>query len=84
MADEAPDYFEPEGGAVLTHLLIVRDIDRPREFYRRVTVPSCLRRSTAVSCTHAGSGSPRLAASALICRDPRVAERGGDRYRSAS
>ncbi|MBX7266966.1 VOC family protein [Micromonospora sp. Llam7] len=36
MADEAPDYFQPEGGLVLTHLLIVRDVDRSREFYRRV------------------------------------------------
>ncbi|MFB9236555.1 VOC family protein [Plantactinospora siamensis] len=37
MADnEAPDYFQPAGGAVLTHLLIVRDVDRSREYYRRV------------------------------------------------
>ena len=36
MATEAPDYFQPEGGLVLTHLLIVRDVDRSREFYRRV------------------------------------------------
>ncbi|MEV6376245.1 VOC family protein [Micromonospora musae] len=33
---EAPDYFRPENGVVLTHLLIVRDVDRSREFYRRV------------------------------------------------
>jgi catechol 2,3-dioxygenase-like lactoylglutathione lyase family enzyme len=33
---EAPDYLEPENGAVLTHLLIVRDVDRSREFYQRV------------------------------------------------
>jgi catechol 2,3-dioxygenase-like lactoylglutathione lyase family enzyme len=33
---EAPDYLTPEHGAVLTHLLIVRDVDRSREFYRRV------------------------------------------------
>ncbi|MEV0428451.1 VOC family protein [Micromonospora sp. NPDC050495] len=36
MASEAPDYFQPEAGLVLTHLLIVRDVDRSREFYRRV------------------------------------------------
>jgi catechol 2,3-dioxygenase-like lactoylglutathione lyase family enzyme len=36
MAEEAPDYFRPDGGAVLTHLLIVRDVDRSREFYRSV------------------------------------------------
>ena len=36
MTQEAPDYFRPEGGMVLTHLLIVRDVDRSREFYRRV------------------------------------------------
>jgi hypothetical protein len=36
MANEAPDYFQPEGGLVLTHLLIVRDVDRSREFYQRV------------------------------------------------
>ena len=36
MATEAPDYFTPETGAVLTHLLIVRDVDRSREFYRKV------------------------------------------------
>ena len=31
-----PDYFEPERGVVLTPLLIVRDVDRSREFYERV------------------------------------------------
>lgn len=36
MRQEAPDYFRPEGGMVLTHLLIVRDVDRSREFYRQV------------------------------------------------
>ena len=36
MATQAPDYFQPEDGLVLTHLLIVRDVDRSREFYRRV------------------------------------------------
>ncbi|HEX2770886.1 MAG TPA: VOC family protein [Micromonosporaceae bacterium] len=33
---EAPDYLAPESGAVLTHLLIVRDVNRSREFYQRV------------------------------------------------
>jgi lactoylglutathione lyase len=36
MTGSAPDYFEPETGAVLTHLLIVRDVDRSREYYTRV------------------------------------------------
>lgn len=36
MTDEAPDYFQPEHGLVVTHLLIVRDVDRSREFYRDV------------------------------------------------
>ncbi|SIQ75797.1 VOC family protein [Micromonospora avicenniae] len=36
MAIEAPDYFRPENGVVLTHLLIVRNVERSREFYRRV------------------------------------------------
>jgi lactoylglutathione lyase len=36
MAAEPPDYFQPETGMVLTHLLIVRDVDRSREFYERV------------------------------------------------
>ncbi|GAB2960259.1 VOC family protein [Micromonospora polyrhachis] len=36
MRSVAPDYFVPEEGAVLTHLLIVRDVDRSREFYQRV------------------------------------------------
>lgn len=36
MTSEAPDYLLPAHGAVLTHLLIVRDVDRSREFYRRV------------------------------------------------
>ena len=43
MADEAPDYFEPAGGAVLTQLLIVRDVDRSREFYERVLGATCVR-----------------------------------------
>ena len=36
VAGEAPDDFEPESGAVLTHLLIARDADRSRGFYERV------------------------------------------------
>ncbi|RGC66090.1 Glyoxalase-like domain protein [Micromonospora sp. MW-13] len=36
MTNEAPDYFQPEHGMVLTHLLIVRDVERSREFYRTV------------------------------------------------
>jgi catechol 2,3-dioxygenase-like lactoylglutathione lyase family enzyme len=36
MVNEAPDYFEPESGVVLTHLLIVRDVDQSRQFYQRV------------------------------------------------
>ncbi|MFC3505646.1 VOC family protein [Micromonospora krabiensis] len=43
MADEAPDYFRPENGAVLTHLLIVRDVDRSREYYRRVLDATVIR-----------------------------------------
>jgi catechol 2,3-dioxygenase-like lactoylglutathione lyase family enzyme len=43
MAEEAPDYFEPAGGAVLTHLLIVRDVDRSREFYERVVGATVMR-----------------------------------------
>jgi catechol 2,3-dioxygenase-like lactoylglutathione lyase family enzyme len=36
MAPEPPDYFLPETGLVLSHLLIVRDVDRSREFYHGV------------------------------------------------
>ena len=36
MAPEPPDYFLPETGLVLSHLLIVRDVDRSREFYQGV------------------------------------------------
>lgn len=43
MDAEPPDYFEPETGAVLTHLLIVRDVDRSREFYERVLEASVIR-----------------------------------------
>ncbi|MEH0820749.1 MULTISPECIES: VOC family protein [unclassified Micromonospora] len=43
MAGEAPDYFQPEGGVVLTHLLIVRDVDRSRDFYQRVLEATVVR-----------------------------------------
>ncbi|MGX7672656.1 VOC family protein [Plantactinospora sp. DSM 117369] len=43
MADEAPDYFRPGAGAVLTTLLIVRDVDRSREYYQRVLAATCVR-----------------------------------------
>ena len=43
MAAGPPDYFEPETGVVLTHLLIVRDVDRSREFYERVLGATVLR-----------------------------------------
>lgn len=36
MPDNPPDYFLPESCVVLTHLLIVRDVDRSREFYQTV------------------------------------------------
>jgi lactoylglutathione lyase len=36
MTEGAPDYFQPASGAVLTQLLIVRDVERSREFYQRV------------------------------------------------
>jgi lactoylglutathione lyase len=43
MAADPPDYFEPETGMVLTHLLIVRDVDRSREFYERVLGATVIR-----------------------------------------
>ena len=43
MDAEPPDYFEPETGTVLTHLLIVRDVDRSREFYERVLDATAVR-----------------------------------------
>lgn len=43
MAAEVPDYFQPECGLVLTHLLIVRNLDRSREFYRRVPSATVVR-----------------------------------------
>ncbi|AKU91190.1 VOC family protein [Vulgatibacter incomptus] len=36
MKETPPDYFWPETGMVLAHLLIVRDVDRSREFYSNV------------------------------------------------
>ncbi|GAA5200150.1 VOC family protein [Rugosimonospora acidiphila] len=41
--DEAPDYLRPASGAVLSHLLIVRDVDRSREFYQRVLGATVMR-----------------------------------------
>ncbi|MEV4625382.1 VOC family protein [Micromonospora sp. NPDC049523] len=43
MTEATLDYFEPRGGAVLTSLLIVRDVDRSREFYERVLGATCVR-----------------------------------------
>jgi len=43
MHAEPPDYFVPETGAVLTTLLIVRDVDRSREFYERVLGATVIR-----------------------------------------
>lgn len=43
MPTDPPDYFLPETGIVLTHLLIVRDVDRSREFYRTVLGADVLR-----------------------------------------
>ncbi|MGW4461637.1 VOC family protein [Micromonospora sp. NPDC004704] len=43
MTEATLDYFEPRGGAVLTTLLIVRDVDRSREFYERVLGATCVR-----------------------------------------
>jgi catechol 2,3-dioxygenase-like lactoylglutathione lyase family enzyme len=49
MAMPAPDYFMPETDAVLTHLLIVRDVERSREFYRKVLGATVIReRSPAI------------------------------------
>lgn len=55
MTDEAPDYFQPEHGMVLTHLLIVRDVDRSREFYRTVLGATVVReRQPAILRLHNG------------------------------
>ncbi|NYH41910.1 catechol 2,3-dioxygenase-like lactoylglutathione lyase family enzyme [Micromonospora jinlongensis] len=45
MSDTAPDYFKPEGGIFLATLLIVRDIDRSREYYERVFGATCVHES---------------------------------------
>ncbi|WP_405431695.1 VOC family protein [Micromonospora sp. NBC_00617] len=42
LANPAPDYFEPEDGMFLATLLIVRDIDRSREYYERVFGATCV------------------------------------------
>ncbi|ASW54952.1 VOC family protein [Plantactinospora sp. KBS50] len=53
--NEAPDYFEPAGGAVLTHLLIVRDVDRSRDYYHRVLGAEVVRdREPAILRFHNG------------------------------
>ncbi|MEU8262588.1 VOC family protein [Micromonospora sp. NPDC048999] len=55
MTHEAPDYFQPEHGMVLTHLLIVRDVDRSREFYRQVLGATVIReREPAILRLHNG------------------------------
>ncbi|NES15100.1 MULTISPECIES: VOC family protein [Micromonospora] len=55
MTDEAPDYFQPEHGLVLTHLLISRDVDRSREFYRTVLGATVVReRQPAILRLHNG------------------------------
>lgn len=43
MAADPPDYFAPATGLVLSHLLIVRDVERSREFYERVLGTTVLR-----------------------------------------
>ena len=43
MPGDPPDYFAPETGVVLSHLLIVRDVERSREFYQRVLGATVLR-----------------------------------------
>lgn len=43
MPTEPPDYFTPETGLVLSHLLIVRDVERSREFYERVLGATVIR-----------------------------------------
>jgi lactoylglutathione lyase len=45
MADTAPDYFKPDGGIFLATLLIVRDVDRSREYYERVFGATCVHES---------------------------------------
>ncbi|CCH19567.1 VOC family protein [Micromonospora lupini] len=42
LANPAPDYFRPEDGMFLATLLIVRDIDRSREYYERVFGATCV------------------------------------------
>ena len=55
MTESPPDYFWPETGIVLSHLLIVRDVDRSREFYSRVLGAKVLReRNPCVMRFHNG------------------------------
>ncbi|MEV4823364.1 VOC family protein [Micromonospora sp. NPDC049274] len=42
LVNPAPDYFRPEDGMFLATLLIVRDIDRSREYYERVFGATCV------------------------------------------
>ncbi|MGK5740722.1 VOC family protein [Micromonospora sp. URMC 103] len=42
LVNPAPDYFEPEDGMFLATLLIVRDVDRSREYYERVFGATCV------------------------------------------
>jgi lactoylglutathione lyase len=43
MPADPPDYFAPETGVVLSHLFIVRDVERSREFYQRVLGATVIR-----------------------------------------
>ncbi|MDZ5447119.1 VOC family protein [Micromonospora sp. 4G57] len=42
LANAAPDYFKPADGMFLATLLIVRDVDRSREYYERVFGATCV------------------------------------------
>jgi catechol 2,3-dioxygenase-like lactoylglutathione lyase family enzyme len=82
MTDEAPDYFQPEQGLVLTHLLIVRDVDRSREFYRNVLGATVVReRQPAILRLHnsyivindeGGPTDDKPAVQARVPADPNV------------
>lgn len=45
LVNPAPDYFEPADGMFLATLLIVRDVDRSREYYERVFGATCVHES---------------------------------------
>ncbi len=45
LANAAPDYFKPKDGMFLATLLIVRDLDRSREYYERVFGATCVHES---------------------------------------